>query len=231
MDSTRFPGKPLCDLCGKPMIQWVVERAIASGVGERVIVATPDHEIIDACKLFGAESMMTRDDHPSGTDRIAEVALSINADVYINVQGDEPLIEPSDIAACTAPLLQDASVEMGSVFAPCPQEEWDNPSVVKVVTDMYGTALYFSRFPIPYPRNRDSRIVKKHIGLYAYTGDVLGRFSQWMQAPLERSECLEQLRFLENGVKIQMSQGQGSAFAVDTPEQADAVRAVLSAQV
>ncbi len=211
------------------MVQWVVERARQSGVAERVVVATPDQEILEACRRFDAEAVMTCADHPSGTDRIAEVAREIVADTYINVQGDEPLVEPSDIAACVAPLLADKRVEMGSVYAECLMDEYDVPSVVKVVVAQNGDALYFSRFPIPFPRYERRESIKKHIGLYAYTRQVLDRFSGWPQTPLEESESLEQLRFLEHGVRIRMSPGKGSALAVDTPEQAEQVRKILSA--
>ena len=228
MGSTRFPGKPLVDLLGKPMVQWVVERARASNVADRVIVATPDQEIVDACKRFGAEAVLTSPNHPTGTDRIAEVALTVRADVYVNVQGDEPLVHPDDVRACAAPLLKDPAVQMGSVFCDCPEEEVENPAVVKVVTDLNGYALYFSRHPLPFLRNPRVAPVKKHIGLYAYTASVLAGFSTWRQTPLEAAESLEQLRFLEHGVKIRMSRGTGSALAVDTPEQADEVRKILA---
>lgn len=229
MASTRFPGKPLVDLAGKPMVQWVVEAARASGIAERVIVATPDDEILRACEGFGAEAMRTRLDHPSGTDRLAEVAQTIAADVYVNVQGDEPLVPPETIRACAAPLLADPAVEMGSIYAICPDEELDNPAVVKVVTALNGDALYFSRHAIPYPRNPRVDPVKKHLGLYAFRREVLACFATWPMSPLESTESLEQLRFLENGVRIRMSEGQGSAVAVDTPEQAEQVRKLLEA--
>lgn len=228
MASTRFPGKPLVDLAGKPMVQWVVERAREAMVSDHVIVATPDQEIADACRRFGAEAVLTRPDHPTGTDRIAEVATKIKADVYVNVQGDEPLVKPDDVRACAQPLLDDPKITMGSVFADCPDEELDNPAAVKVVTDLNGDALYFSRCAIPFPRGPREQKAKKHIGLYAYTAEVLAGFATWPQTPLEKAESLEQLRFLEHGVKIRMSKGLGSALAVDTPEQADAVRAILS---
>ena len=229
MGSTRFPGKPLVDLLGKPMVQWVVERARASNVADRVIVATPDQEIVDACERFGAEAVLTSPNHPTGTDRIAEVALSVRANVYVNVQGDEPLVHPDDVRACAAPLLKDSAIQMGSVFCDCPEEEVGNPAVVKVVTDLNGDALYFSRHPVPFPRNPRVGPVKKHVGLYAYTTEVLAGFSKWRQTPLESAESLEQLRFLEHGVKIRMSLGTGSALAVDTPEQAEEVRKILAA--
>lgn len=229
MASTRFPGKPLCDLMGKPMVQWVYEAAQASGLAQEVLIATPDQEIVDAAKGFGARAVLTRLDHPSGTDRLAEVADSVEAEVYVNVQGDEPLISPASIVACGQPLLDDATVPMGSLYAECPESELENPAVVKVVTDYAGYALYFSRYPIPYPRNPRHGIVKKHIGLYAYRREVLMRFAGWAPTALEQTESLEQLRFLENGVRILMSRGEGSALAVDTPEQAEEVRAILAA--
>ena len=230
MASTRFPAKPLCDLLGKPMIQWVYERAVASGVGDRVVVATPDSEILERCAEFGAEGVITRGDHPSGTDRLAEVALSFEADVYVNVQGDEPLIEPASIAACARPLLEPAAdkVDLASVYSPCSDEELDNRAVVKVVTDLEGFALYFSRHAIPYPRNDRPIPVKKHVGIYAYRRPTLLDFAKWEPTPLERAESLEQLRFLEHGRRMILSEGKGSELAVDTPEQAEEVRAILA---
>ena len=229
MGSTRFPGKPLVDLCGKPMIQWVYERALAAGVTDQVLVATPDDEIIEACRSFGAPAMKTRLDHPTGTDRIAEVAEKCIADVYINVQGDEPLIDIETIRSVFQPFSDD-SVRMASVYAVCPETEYENPSVVKVVTDLKGNALYFSRWALPFPRNPRTAPLKKHIGIYAYTRDVLLKYPSWSQTPLELSESLEQLRFLENGIGIRMVEGQGSIVSVDTPEQAEEVRNFLAGQ-
>lgn len=231
MGSTRFPGKPLCDLLGKPMVQWVYEAAVSSGVGDEVVIATPDREIVEAAAGFGARGWLTRMDHPTGTDRIAEVAQGLEADVYVNVQGDEPLIQPDSIAACAQPLLRDSNIDLGSVFSACPEEEWDNPAVVKVVTDADGFALYFSRYPLPFARNPRPEAVKKHVGLYAYRRQPLGEFSTWPQTPLEAAESLEQLRFLEHGYRMFMAPGRGTALAVDTPEQADEVRALLAARV
>lgn len=231
MGSTRFPGKPLADLCGKPMVQWVWEAASASGVGDRVIVATPDREIVEACKTFGAEAALTSHDHVTGTDRIAEVANSIAADVYVNVQGDEPLMQATSIRACAKPLLEDASIDMGSVYCECPEQEFDNPATVKVVTDEAGFALYFSRYPVPFARNPRAIPVKKHIGLYAYRRAPLSAFSGWPMGKLEAAESLEQLRFMEHGVRIFMAPGEGTELAVDTPEQADEVRAILDGRI
>ena len=213
------------------MVQWVYEAACKSAVAERVLVATPDQEIVAACRSFGAESILTSHDHVTGTDRIAEVARTIEADVYVNVQGDEPLIQASSIRACAEPLLGDASIQMGSVFCECPEEEFDNPATVKVVTDDANFALYFSRFPIPFARNPRVIPVKKHIGLYAYRRTPLTAFASWPMGNLEAAESLEQLRFMEHGVRIFMAPGAGTELAVDTPEQADQVRAILSARI
>lgn len=231
MGSTRFPGKPLCDLLGKPMIQWVFEAAVASNVGHQVIVATPDPEIAKVCAAFGAGAILTLDTHPSGTDRIAEVAQSVDADFFVNVQGDEPLIKPETIAACARPFADDSRIQMSSVFCYCTPDEEDNPAVVKVVTDIEGRALYFSRYPIPFARNQRTLPVKKHVGIYAYTKEVVQRFSAWPQGELEKSESLEQLRFMENGIAIQMVEGEATAMAVDTPDQAEEVRRVLANQL
>jgi 3-deoxy-D-manno-octulosonate cytidylyltransferase len=230
MGSTRFPGKPLCDLMGKPMVQWVYEAALTADIADKVVIAAPDQEIIDRCTAFGAESMLTRADHPSGTDRLAEVADQFPADVYVNVQGDEPLIDPASIQACAKPLLAHPEVQLGSVYSNCPEEELDNPAVVKVVTDLAGFALYFSRHAIPYPRNVPHQPVKKHVGIYAYRREAVLAFAKMRPTPLEQTESLEQLRFLENGYKMLMSEGAGSELAVDTPEQAEEVRAILAAR-
>ena len=228
MGSQRFPGKPLCDLLGKPMVQWVYEAAQESGLTDHIVVATPDREIVEACEGFGGEAILTSHQHPTGTDRIAEVAEKIEADFYVNVQGDEPLISSATIQAVGEPMLRDASVEMASVYGDCEPGEEDNSNVVKVVTDLNDWALYFSRHAIPFPRGERSEPLKKHIGLYAYRRDALMRYPSWPQTPLEKAESLEQLRFMENGVRIRMNRGEPTAVAVDTPEQAEEVRKLLS---
>ena len=231
MGSTRFPGKPLCDLLGKPMVRWVYEASIQSGVADQVLVATPDEEIVEACAAFGAEAMLTRHDHVTGTDRIAEVAAHHHAEVYVNVQGDEPLIRPKSIASCAQTLIEDPDAQFGSVFCTCAPDEYDNPAVVKVVLDKLNFALYFSRYAIPFPRNERSQPVNKHIGLYAYRQRALMDFATWQPTPLEQSESLEQLRFMENGIRPKMAFAEGSELAVDTPEQAEEVRQILSARM
>ncbi len=230
MGSTRFPGKPLCDLMGKPMVQWVYEASVAAGFADRVIVATPDPEIVEVCASFGAEAQLTRHDHVTGTDRIAEVAETVEAEVYVNVQGDEPLMRPASIAACAGPLLADASIDLGSVYCHAEGDDETNPACVKVVTDREGFALYFSRHPIPFPRNPRVEPIKKHIGLYAYSREALHAFARLEPTPLEQAESLEQLRFLENGYRMIMVFGEGSELAVDTPEQAEDVRRILAAR-
>ncbi|MCO5297861.1 MAG: 3-deoxy-manno-octulosonate cytidylyltransferase [Fimbriimonadaceae bacterium] len=230
MGSTRFPGKPLCDLMGKPMVQWVVEAAREADIAEAVIVATPDPEIVDACAEFGAQAMLTDANHPSGTDRLAEVAESVDAAIYVNVQGDEPLIRPETIRACVQPMFEDPSIPMASVYCTCPEAEYADPSVVKVVTDAFGDALYFSRYAVPFARNPRTIPVKKHIGLYAYRKEPLREFETWRMSPLERAESLEQLRFLHHGVRIRMSEAASAELAVDTPEQAERVREILKSR-
>ena len=228
MGSVRFPGKPLVDLCGKPMVQWVYEAAQASGVADNVVVATPDPEIVDAVAHFGAWAVTTAPDHPTGTDRIAEVARNLDAEIYINVQGDEPLIRPESIAACAQVLLDDDSAELSSVYAECAEDELDDPSVVKVATDLEGWALTFSRYPLPFPRQPRREPVKKHVGLYGYRKDPLIAFATWSQTPLEFAESLEQLRFLEHGYRFKMARAEATPVAVDTPEQAEQVRRILA---
>jgi 3-deoxy-manno-octulosonate cytidylyltransferase (CMP-KDO synthetase) len=228
MGSTRFPGKPLCDLLGKPMVQWVFEAAKAADVADEVLIATPDEEIVAAAGTFGAKATLTRHDHITGTDRIAEVAEHVESDVYVNVQGDEPLIPPSSIRACAELLLGKPDCQMGSVYCECAHDELDNPAVVKVVTDLEGMALYFSRWPIPFARNERVIPVKKHLGLYAYRRDALRSFATWKPTPLETAESLEQLRFMENGIRIAMTPAEGAELAVDTPEQAEIVRQIMA---
>lgn len=231
MGASRFPGKPLADLLGKPMVQWVYEAAVNAGVGNEVVVATPDQEIVDACAKFGARTVLTSHDHQTGTDRIAEVAKKLNYDIYVNVQGDEPLMRSESIAACVKPMLEDSNIQMASVYGECPENEYDDPAVVKVVTDEDGFALYFSRFAIPFARNPRTIPVKKHVGLYAYTTETLLKFSEWPMHPIEQAESLEQLRFMAHGVRIRMSEAAGTELAIDTPEQAEIVRKILQSRM
>ncbi len=232
--STRFPGKPLADILGKPMIQRVYERTAQCGAVDQVIVATDDARICDAVRSFGGEVRMTRDDHPTGTDRLAEVAENIEADLIVNVQGDEPLIDPRMIEAAVAPLRQDAAVPMGTLKSPIATvEEFTNHNVVKVTTDLKGFALTFSRSPIPHPRDVgaaelvDSGQAFKHIGLYVYRRDFLLAYPRLPLTPLEQLEKLEQLRALEHGYRIRVVATDLVSQGVDTPEDLEQVKAAL----
>lgn len=239
--STRLPGKPLLDIGGMPMILRVVARARQAASIQRVIVATDDERVFAAVKAAGEEVWMTSPDHRTGTDRLAEVAAQLEADIIVNVQGDEPLIEPATIDAAVAPLLADASIVMGTTCEPIEAAaDLLNPNVVKVVTDSAGFALYFSRNPVPYPRaeaqthgSLDAALhaqpellarYAKHTGLYAYRSDFLLQYAKLPPTPLEQTELLEQLRALEHGFRIRVVKVQHRSIGVDTPEDLALVR-------
>ena len=230
--SHRLPGKALAKLAGKPMIQHVYERALRAPSLERLLVATDDERIRDAVLEFGGEAVMTDPAHPTGTDRLAEVVRGLeDVSIVVNIQGDEPLLSPDAIEAVIAPLLLDPKLSMSSAMSPLPDpREARNPNIVKVVTDLQGRALYFSRSPIPLPRE-DSDAPgpwMKHIGLYAYRRDFLLEFTQFEPTELERCERLEQLRALEHGHRIQMALLEADeSIGVDTPEDLERVRQVL----
>ena len=230
--STRFPGKPLADIHGKPMIQWVYERTRQSSGVNRVVVATDDERIAAAVTAFGGEVQMTRADHPTGTDRLAEVAARIETDLIVNVQGDEPLIDPRMIDQAVNAVRRNPGVVMGTLKTPIASaDEYLNPNVVKVVTDRHGFALYFSRAPIPHPRDLTddleanfSRIEAfKHIGLYVYRKDFLLTYPRLSPTPLEQLEKLEQLRALEHGFRIKVATTDLTSQGVDTPEDLERV--------
>jgi 3-deoxy-manno-octulosonate cytidylyltransferase (CMP-KDO synthetase) len=218
--STRFPGKPLARLWGKPVLQHVYERAACATLCERVIVATDDERIAAAARGFGAEVALTRADHPSGTDRVAEVATRLTDDLIVNVQGDEPLVEPSAIDAAVEPLLADPDIPMGTLCAPIEElEALANPNVVKVVTSREGYALYFSRLPIPFVRDHGVAAARyRHIGLYVYRREFLLGLAELTPTPLEEAERLEQLRALEHGHRIRVVAVPGASPGIDTPE-------------
>jgi len=225
MAATRLPGKPLLDLCGRPLIQWVYERTRQAELINKVMVATPDPEIARAVEAFGGTAVMTLPDHRSGTDRVAEVARQLDDDIIVNVQGDEPLIEPSTIDSLVRAFDDGAGVEMASLMRRMDQEEAIDPNVVKVVTDRQGFALYFSRAPIPFVRNRSSQPpIYGHVGVYAYRREVLLELSSLEPSALELAESLEQLRALENGHRILMVETDFAPIGVDTPEDLERVR-------
>ncbi|MCC6444657.1 MAG: 3-deoxy-manno-octulosonate cytidylyltransferase [Armatimonadetes bacterium] len=229
--STRLPGKALANLCGKLLIQHVYERTARAETLDEVIVATDDERILEAVRSFGGRAEMTSPEHRSGTDRIAEVAARLDADIIANIQGDEPLIEPKMIDTAVRALLEDKSVEMSTLKSLIHDEkDITNPNVVKVVTDLSGYALYFSRLPIPYCRDpRQSGPVRhyRHIGLYAYRRSLLLRYPHLPQTPLEQLEMLEQLRALENGCRIRVAETDFESLGVDTREELERVRRIL----
>lgn len=227
--STRLPGKPLADILGKPMVQHVYERALQVPHVHAVLVATDDVRVADAVRSFGGQCVMTSPDHPSGTDRLAEVMAQVEADVYINLQGDEPLVRPADIAALAAGMWADPSVQVGTLCHAIPPEEAANPNTVKVVLATNGDALYFSRAPIPYPRDGgDVARYLKHVGVYAYRSEVLAAYAGLPQPMMEQAEKLEQLRLLAAGFRIRAFEVAPTGPGVDTPECLEQVRSLMA---
>ena len=231
MAATRLPNKPLLDIAGKPMIQWVYERARAASLLDDVLVATPDEEIRRCVERFGGRAVMTSHAHRSGTDRLAEVARNLDADIIVNIQGDEPLLDPAAVDSLVKAMAQAPDVPMGSLMCPLADErEEDDPDIVKVVADRQGFALYFSRARIPYPRHPEAARVYKHIGIYAYRREFLVEFAGLEPTPLEKAESLEQLRALENGYRIKMVETSFSPISIDTPEDLERVRRLLNVE-
>jgi len=229
--STRLPGKPLVLLAGKPMVQHVYERAKQAQTVHRVVVATDDQRIVDAVKAFGGESRMTRADHRTGTERIAEVAVHEPGDVFVNVQGDEPLIDPVAIDTAVGALLEEPQAQIATVATPIRHAgDIMDPNVVKTVLDFDGNALYFSRAPIPWIRDTQQKLhVKywKHLGLYVFQREALLEYSTLPQGELEKIEQLEQLRWLENGWKIRVAEVAHDAVSVDVPEDVARVEKLM----
>ena len=230
--SSRFPGKPVASIAGKPMIQHVVERVRRAQRVSRTLVATDAPAIRDAVQAFGGEAVLTRRDHLTGTDRVAEVAAHISADIYVNVQGDEPLIDPEAIDGLVAALIEDAAVQVASTAAAIRQpNDIMDPNITKVVRDFDGNALYFSRAPIPWVRDRQESVAArhwKHIGLYAFRREALIDFPTLPPGELERLEQLEQLRWLENGYRIRIVETEYDAVSVDVPADIDRVEKLLA---
>ena len=226
--SSRFPGKALANIGGRPMVFRVYERAIQSRLIDKTVVATDDARIADAMAALNVPFAMTAPNHRTGTDRVAEVAARSSAEYIVNIQGDEPLIDPAAVDAAIQPMLADPSIAMGTlkkrIEAP---SEIADPHVVKVVTDLVGNAIYFSRSTIPYPRPDANGLIQhfKHIGLYVYRRDFLLAFSGLTSGPLEDAEKLEQLRALENGYSIRVVETSYESVGVDTPADLERVSA------
>jgi 3-deoxy-manno-octulosonate cytidylyltransferase (CMP-KDO synthetase) len=229
--SSRLPGKALEEIGGKPLIQLVYESARTAHCLARVVVATDDRRIVDAVARFGGMAVLTSPAHRSGSDRIAEAAAGVDCDIVVNIQGDEPMIRGETIDAAVSALVREPSLTVATVATPLTgAREADDPNIVKVVRDIQGDALYFSRARIPYTRDaaRGNGHFLKHIGLYAYRKEFLLRFTRWPQTELERREKLEQLRILEHGVSIRVLETPYDSIGVDTPEDLERVRMLLA---
>ena len=229
--STRLPGKPLVDICGKPMIQHVYERVRQVPLFREVLVATDDQRIMDVVTAFGGTACMTSPDCPSGSDRLIEVARTHEAEVYVNVQGDEPLLEAATIERLAKVMMDEPGLQMATLCYPISQEQAQDPNLVKVVMAHNGDALYFSRSPIPYPRAGGSAPrYFGHLGIYAYRRELLMSFGDLPVSPLEQTEKLEQLRVLQAGLAIRVLETSSMGPGVDTPEDLEAVRRIMAAQ-
>jgi 3-deoxy-manno-octulosonate cytidylyltransferase (CMP-KDO synthetase) len=224
--STRLPRKMLREIAGVPLLAWVYRGVRRSPLLEDVIVATDSEEIRLFCERHKFQVRMTSSAHRSGTERVHEVAGAVSADVYLNVQGDEPLTRPEHIESLTA-VMSDTSAQVGTLKTPAAEIDINNPSAVKVVTDSAGRALYFSRATIPYDRDGLRPPYYKHLGFYAYRKAALDKFVGWPESSLERSERLEQLRFLENGISIFVAETPFDTVGVDTEEDLRRVEEIL----
>ncbi len=224
--SSRFPGKALATLAGKTIIEHVFERVSLARYINAIVIATDDERIAKTARNFGAQVRMTRSDHLSGTDRAAEVASADSAAIVVNIQGDEPLIDPAAIDAAILPLTEEPAIQMSTLSKKIEDErEITDPNVVKVAADRFQNALYFSRSPIPHVRlGAKKPVFYKHTGLYVYRRDFLLRYSDLPVGPLEESERLEQLRALENGFKIRVVETEYESFGIDTPEDLERAR-------
>ncbi|MGJ8672581.1 3-deoxy-manno-octulosonate cytidylyltransferase [Rubritalea sp.] len=232
--STRFPGKPLHLIAGKPLVQHVWERCQECSNLDSIIVATDDERIASACRAFGANVTMTATDHPTGTDRIAEAAQAVpQATHLINIQGDEPLIEPTLIDQLASVLVNDDQLEMATAANAFDDDAlMQDPNVVKCVLKHNGDALYFSRSPLPFQRSKSPNLTCfRHKGIYAYRKDFLQQFVQWPPSPLEVAESLEQLRALENNARIKVIITDDTSGGIDTLEQAEELERFLTSQI
>ena len=234
--STRFPGKVIAMLGDRPVVAHTYARACGATLVDEVVVATDDERVVEALAPYNIPIVMTRPDHPSGTDRIAEAAAAIEADIIVNVQGDEPVVDPHTIDAAVKALLDDPSIPMGTARRRITDADLiANPNVVKVITDIRGRAIYFSRHPIPFIREEADRAAAsaecyyQHIGLYVFRRDFLFEYARMAPTPLERLERLEQLRVLENGHAIAVVDTDYVSLGIDTPEDLAHVNALMQA--
>lgn len=230
LGSTRLPRKVLREIAGKPMVEWVWLAAKGSGQMDEVVVATDSEEVATACEFRGIPAILTSADCASGSDRVYEVSRKLEAEIYVNIQGDEPLLTPEHFAPMLG-LFARAEVAVATVSVPCPAGDVANPNAVKVVTAGDGRALYFSRSTIPNDRDGVGFAgYRKHLGLYAYRKAALEQFAALRPSPLEQTERLEQLRMLENGMAIYVGEAEGDTIGVDTEEDLARVDAILRAR-
>ncbi|MFH1754431.1 MAG: 3-deoxy-manno-octulosonate cytidylyltransferase [Candidatus Latescibacterota bacterium] len=232
--STRFPGKPLASISGRPLIQWVVEAAGRIRGADRVIVATDSRRIFEAVQEFGGEAVITSGEHRTGTDRVAEIARQLDVDIIVNLQGDEPVVPEGLVEAMVSELARSDATDIVTACHPIAgRQDLENPNYVKVVMDSAGRALYFSRSPIPCPFGRDGETAQaypsyRHIGIYVFRREALIRFASIAPSPLELCEGLEQLRALEHGMKIRVVISAKTTVGVDVPEDIKIVEKVLA---
>jgi 3-deoxy-manno-octulosonate cytidylyltransferase (CMP-KDO synthetase) len=227
LESTRLPRKMLREIGGKPLAVWVYQAVRASSLLDDVIIATDSEEILAACRKHSCHARMTSTKHRSGTERVHEISQTVEADVYINVQGDEPMIQAAHIDTLVK-LMQNEEIHVGTLKTPASPEDIANPNAVKVVTDLNQRALYFSRSTIPYDRDGSHPKYFKHLGIYAYRKAPLDRFVRLPESSLERAERLEQLRFLENGIPIYAAESPYDSIGVDTEEDFARVQKLLA---
>ena len=229
--SSRFEGKVLADIAGKPMIQHVYEHARQSRTLDELLVAVDDPRVQSRVEAFGGKAILTGSHHKSGTDRIAEVVETMPVDIVVNIQGDQPLLDPNMIDEAVRPMIDNPEIQMSTLKREIEKDEFDDPGVVKVVVDDQGFALYFSRSLIPYPRYDENLHVYEHVGLYVYRKDFLLKISKMPQGYLEKIESLEQLRVMERGYKIlvvETKTARTAGISVDTPEDLKKVERVLN---
>jgi 3-deoxy-manno-octulosonate cytidylyltransferase (CMP-KDO synthetase) len=230
--SQRLPGKPLADIAGKPLVQWVFEAASQAGIFARTLVATDDQRIMDAVAGFGGEAMLTSDQHQTGTDRVAEVARRFpDMDVIVNVQGDQPFITSSILRTLVRPYFEDISIPMTTIACPLKPEGHADPSCVKVACDQQGNALFFTRAAIPVYRQQVTVPVHHHLGLYAFSRKFLEIYAHLTPTPLEQAEQLEQLRVLEHGFRIRLTLTDSHFPEVNTPEELEQARVLMKARL
>ncbi len=231
MTSTRLPGKPLADICGQSLIERVYRQAEKIKLASQVIVATDDLSIVKEIKRIGGEAIMTSADHPSGTDRVAEVAQNMDAEIIVNLQGDEPFIHAEPVDMAIEAMRKDKTLNCATLCTPIDKQEAGDKNVTCVVRDLQGNALYFSKLSIPHDRNGDSADIPlfKHLGIYIYRRDFLLQMASWPPTPLEKCEKLEQLRILEHGEKIACLITDHDSIGVDSPEDLERARKIVMA--